>query len=133
MDNYKILMEINRKIVFAEEISEAEKEEAVSVLLKGICCKEEILKYKKRMRVNPETDSIYPDYYIPPYNGNKKLRLIQGYLPKTNVLYANHYELEIIRLLFMFASENEKVNDMVEHTLQRLQDTCYGNLWHLLT
>ena len=75
LDNYKILMEINRKIIFAEEISEAEKKDAVSVLLKGICCKEEILKYKKRMRVNPETDSIYPDYYIPPYNGNKKLRL----------------------------------------------------------
>ena len=127
MEKYKILMEINRKAVFAEEISDVEKEETVSVLLNGICCKEDILKYKRRMRVNTETDNIYPDYYIPPYNGNKKLRLIQGYLPKTNILYANHYELEIIRLLFMFTPENEKVNELVEKTLQRLKNTCFGN------
>lgn len=27
------------------------------------------------------------------------------------VLYANHYELEILRLLFLFAPENEKVGN----------------------
>lgn len=127
MEKYKILMEINRKAIFAEEISDIEKEEALSVLLNGICRKEDIIKYKRRMRVNPETDNIYPNYYIPPYNGNKKLRLIQGYLPKTNILYANHYELEIIRLLFMFAPENEKVNELVGNTLHRLKNTCFGN------
>lgn len=74
------------------------------------------------MRVNAETDNIYPNYYIPPYNGNRKFRLIQGYLPKTNILYANHYELEIIRLLFLFAPENEQVNEMVDNTLQRLSN-----------
>lgn len=120
-------MELNRKEIFAEEISDGEKEEAVSILLDGVCCREDIQKYKKRMRVNPETDCIYPDFYIPPYNENKKLRLIQGYLPKTNILYANHYELEIIRLLFMFAPENKKVNELVKHTLQRLKNTCFGN------
>lgn len=127
MEKYRILMEINRKAIFAEEISEAEKEKAVSAFLNGICGKEERLKYKKRMRADPETDTIYPNYYIPPYNEGKKLRLVQGYLPKTNILYANHYELEIIRLLFMFAPENEKVNEMAENTLQRLKNTCFGN------
>lgn len=127
MKKYKILMEINRKAIFSEEISGAEKEQAISILLDGICCKEDILKYKKRMRVNFETDNIYPNYYIPPYNGNKKLRLIQGYLPKTNILYANHYELEIVRLLFMFAPENEKINEIVVNILQRLKNTCFGN------
>ena len=127
MEKYKILMQINRKAIFAEEISDAEKEEAVSVLLNGICFKEDIIKFKKRMRVNFETDNIYPNYYIPPYNGNKKLRLIQGFLPKTNILYANHYELEIVRLLFMFAPKNEKINEIVGNTLQRLKNTCFGN------
>lgn len=90
MNKYKALMEINRKMIFAEEIADAEKAEAVSLLLSGICGREEILRYKKRMRVNAETDSMYPDYYIPPCNGNRKLRLVQGYLPKTNILYANN-------------------------------------------
>ena len=110
MEKYKILMEMNRKIVFGEEIPDREKEEAVTILLNGICDKEEVSKYKRRMKVNAETDNIYPNYYIPPHNGNKKLRLIQGYLPKTNILYANHYELEIIRLLYMFTPKNQIVD-----------------------
>lgn len=127
MEKYKNLMEINRRLTLAEEISAAEKQNAVSVFINGISTAEDIHKYKKRMRVNAETDNMYPNYYIPPYNGNKKLRLIQGYLPKTNILYANHYELEIIRLLSMFAPENETVNEMVKNTLQRLKHTCFGN------
>lgn len=48
----------------------------------------------------------------------EKQRLIQGFLPKTGILYANHYELEIIRLLYMFDSENERVGEMVRKTRQ---------------
>ena len=110
-------MEINRKQIFSEEISNKKIEEVVSVFLNGICSKEEILKYKKRMKVNPETDNLYPNYYIPLYNDNKKRRLIQGYLPKTNLLYTNHYELEIIRLHYLFAPDNDKVKEMVNNTL----------------
>lgn len=127
MEKYKILMEMNRKTVFGEEISDSEKKEAVSVLLNGICDKEEVSKYKKRMKVRAETDNIYPNYYIPPYNGSKKLRLVQGYLPKTNILYANHYELEIIRLLYMFVPQNQLVDEMARNTLQRLKGSCFGN------
>lgn len=121
MEIYELLMEINRREAFGEEISEREREEAVSVFLSGICRREEIAKYKKRMRVNPETDSTYPGYYIPPYNGAKKYRLVQGYLPKTNLLYANHYELEILRLLYLFAAEKASVDKMVKNALYRLQ------------
>ena len=127
MEKYDLLMEINRKLSLGEEISATEKEDVVSVFLNGICDREAVLKYKKRMRVTPETDNIYPRFYIPPYNGGKKLRLIQGYLPKTNILYANHYELEILRLLYLFAPENERVCDMVKATLKRLKGTCFGN------
>lgn len=122
MEKYKILMEINRKLVFGEEISDKEKEENVSILLDGISSKEDVIRYKRRMRVNSETEYMYPDYYIPPYNGNKKLRLVQGYLPKTNILYANHYELEIIRLLCMFAPKDAKINEMVEEITSKRQN-----------
>lgn len=125
--NYKILTELNRKAIFADDISFEDKQEALSVLSDGAGCREDIIKYKNRMRVNPGTDCIYPDYYIPPYNGNKKLRLIQGYLPKTHILYANHYELEILRRLFLLAPENDTINEMIRNTLKRLKGTCFGN------
>lgn len=127
MEKYQILMEMNRKAIFAEKISDMEKERTVSILLSGVGSREDILKYKKHNRVNVETDHIYPNFYVPPYNGNKKLRLVQGYLPKTNILYANHFELEILRLLYLFAPENKKVNEMIDVTLQRLKNTCFGN------
>lgn len=127
MEKYKILCELIRKEQFGEEITEEEKTGAVSIFLNGRNDLEEIIRYKKRMRVNPEEDCIYPNYYLPPYNGGKKLRLVQGYLPKTNILYANHYEAEILRLLVKFAPDNQTIKDMVYHTLKRFEKTCFGN------
>ena len=127
MEKYKILCELIRKEQFGEEIAEEEKTAAVAIFLDGRNDSEEIIQYKKRMRVNPKEDCIYPDYYLPPYNEGKKLRLVQGYLPKTNILYANHYEAEILRLLVKFAPDNEAVIDMVYHTLERFAKTCFGN------
>ena len=127
MEKYKILMEMNRKMVFGEVVPDTEKQEAVSVLLNGISDEEEVLRFKRRMKVKAETDRIYPDYYIPPQNGNRKLRLVQGYLPKTNILYANHYELEMIRLLSIFLPDDQTVVGMAKHTLQRLRGACFGN------
>lgn len=127
MGMYETLMGINRKEVLGEEIPETEKKETASVFLNEVCDRGDILKYKKRMRVNAMSDNMYPNYYIPPYDGTKKRRLVQGYLPKTNILYANHYELEILRLLHRFLPENETVKGMVKNTLQRLERTCFGN------
>lgn len=127
MENYTILMETNRKETSGEDFASTEKQKIVEMLLNGIACKEDIKKYKLRMRVNPYSDNIYPNYYIPPYNENKKLPMINGKLPKTHILYANHFELEILRTLFLFASENEQVKCMIDKTLTRLKNTCYGN------
>ena len=127
MKNYNILMETNRKEASGTVFTEQEKRNVVEQLLSGVACKEDIKKYKLRMRVNPYTDNIYPNYFIPPYNENKKLPLISGKLPKTHILYANHYELEILRILFLFAPENEQVKCMIDKTLTRLKNTCYGN------
>lgn len=126
MELYQLLMEMNRKEVFGEEISEMEKEQAVSVFLSDMRSPEEIQSYKRRMRAHGEASFLYPDYYIPPYDGAGKYRLVQGYLPKTNLLYANHYELEVLRLLSKFAPERETVAEMIESTLERLKHTCFG-------
>ena len=101
MKKYKMLCELIRKEQFGEEITDEEKAAAVLIFLAGKNDLKEIIRYKKRMRVDPNKDRVYPNYYLPPYNAGKKLRLVQGYLPKTNILYANHYEAEILRLLII--------------------------------
>ena len=127
MESYRILIEVSQNEAEGEKYTDKEKQEIVEQLLNGMACKEDVKKYKLRMRVNPYTDNIYPNYFIPPYNENKKLRLADGSLPKTNILYANYFELEILRILFQFAPENEMVQEMISNTLQRLKNTCYGN------
>ena len=127
MESYRILIEVSQNEAEGEKYTDKEKQEIVEQLLNGMACKEDVKKYKLRMRVNPYTDNIYPNYFIPPYNENKKLRLADGSLPKTHILYANYFELEILRILFQFAPENEMVQEMISNTLQRLKNTCYGN------
>lgn len=127
MRKYDLLIELNRKQELGEEISDMEKSQAVSAFLNGISDRGKVLRYKRSMKVNPEVDNIYPNYYIPPYNDGKKLRMLGGALPKTHILNANHYELEIIRLLYLFEPDNEEIKEMVQNTLQRLRQTCYGN------
>lgn len=121
MDRYKILCETNRKQIFGEEISDEEKKSIVSILLKDIN-PNDIL---SELKIHPHTEKA-PYFYYPPYQNGKRMRLIQGYLPKTNILYSNHYELEILRLLAMYAPSESVVETMVEATIQRLQNTCFG-------
>lgn len=127
MENYKILLEVNQRKTSGEEFTDKEKQEIVKVFLNGIACKEDVKKYKIRMRVNPSTDNTYPKFYIPPYNNNKKLRMSHGKMPKTHILYANHFELEVLKQLFMFAPEHPEVQKMIGSTLERLEKTCFGN------
>ena len=69
---------------------------------------------------------MYPIFYIPPYNGGKKLKTVLNQTPKTQILSANMYELEILRLLCIFAPENTEVSNMIAKTLERLKTTCFG-------
>ena len=69
---------------------------------------------------------MYPIFFLPPYNGNKKFQTVIPMSPKTHILSANSYELEIIRLLHLFAPNNTVVFDMVKKSLERLKKTCYG-------
>ncbi|MCQ2152694.1 MAG: hypothetical protein MJY70_06555 [Bacteroidales bacterium] len=127
MSRYALLCELNRKEQFGEAVTDSEKAEAVERFLAGVRPPEEIRAYRRRMRVEPDTDRMYPDFFLPPENGGKKLRLAQGYLPKTAILYANAYEAEILRLLVRYAPENPAVREPVERTLDRFEHTCFGN------
>lgn len=110
-----------------EYISEEFKQKACAIFLDEIDSPDDVMRFKRINRVNSLNSDMYPDFYIPPYKDKKKLRLIQGYLPKTNILYANHFELEILRLLALFARTNYDVNKMVNQCILRLRRTCFGN------
>lgn len=81
---------------------------------------------------------MYPEIYIPPYVNKTeadygyspygaKYRLVTGYQPKTLMLSANAYELGILRILALFAPEDETVIRMCEETKSRLDSTALGH------
>jgi hypothetical protein len=69
---------------------------------------------------------MYPLFFIPPYNNGQKFQTVIPMSPKTHILAANSYELEVIRLLHMFDGQNANIGVMVAKTLDRLQQTCFG-------
>lgn len=127
MKRYSELCDINQRIILGEYISEESKQKTCSLFLEEIDSPDDVMRFKRSNRVNSVTGDMYPDFYIPPYNNKKKLRLIQGYLPKTNILYANHFELEILRLLALFDRDNDDINHMLNQCILRLGRTCFGN------
>jgi hypothetical protein len=70
--------------------------------------------------------SMYPAFYIPTDRNERKYQTVVPMSPKTEILSQNSYELEIIRLLHMFAGKNKDVIYMVDETLNRLKKTCFG-------
>lgn len=69
---------------------------------------------------------MYPLFFIPPYNDGKKLQTVIPMSPKTHILAANSYELEILRLLCLFAPDAPDVKKMTAKTLARLKTTCFA-------
>ena len=116
-------------------LTKAQKDYIVNQLLSARSDERDITGFKKSVKAPEYLNSIgqssderilYPLFYIPPYNNNKKLQTVLPMSPKTHILAANSYELEIIRLLYMLAPDNTIVNDMVAKTLSRLKTTCFG-------
>jgi len=85
------------------------------------------VKYPNNIDSAGDVTGTYPGYYIPPYNGGKKLQTVIPMSPKTHILSANSYELEIIRLLHLFAPDDPAVKNMVMGTLKRLKTSCFAN------
>jgi len=69
--------------------------------------------------------NMYPKFFIP-FEREKKYQTVIPMSPKTQILSQNAYELEIIRLLYLFAEENSEVKIIVNKTLERLKQTCFG-------
>ena len=80
----------------------------------------------KRFLAGFRSPWMYPAFFVPPFNHGKKLPTILGQRPGTHIFSANSHELEILRLLVLFAPDDPKVRDMAARTLDRLRTTCFG-------
>ena len=117
MTAYELMIKTNHHIIRGGTLSDAQKANIAHRLQAG-----RITDGKKRTFNNP---NWYPDFYIPPYNNGKRLQTVIPMSPKTYIVADNAYEFEIIRLLHLF-QPNAEVSHMIEETLNRLKQTCFG-------
>jgi hypothetical protein len=110
MTLYELTCDVNEKLIKGVSFEEIEKQDVITQFLSNISSKDDIDIFRKK---NKNKIEMYPFYYMPPYNDGKELRIISGYKPKTEILSANHYELEILRILALWANENDIVKEMI--------------------
>jgi len=127
MSIFEILKETNRKLFTGETFKDLEKKEICDTLLSAKSDTYTVNKFHKGVRAPDDGRMLYPQFFIPPYNDGKKLRLVTGQLPKTQLLSSNHYELEILRILALWDNSNPVVNRMLDETLKRLDTTCFAH------
>lgn len=135
MTAYELMIKANHYLIKGGELSESQKINVTRSLLNAKNNEKTINNFKKGINApeylhacNQSNDRriMYPLFYIPPYNDGKKLQTVIPMAPKTHILAANSYELEIIRLLYFFAPVNPIIQDMTNKTLARLQTTCFA-------
>ena len=118
MTTYELLCSTNRTLIKGQAFSEDEKRGIADTLLSRIDSPETVRRFHARVRASDERRNMYPLFYIPPDRGRRKSRLITGNMPRTHILSANHYELEILRLLALWGSDDGRVADMVDQQLR---------------
>ncbi|MCL2057163.1 MAG: hypothetical protein FWH02_08120 [Oscillospiraceae bacterium] len=122
MAAYELMIETNRRLIAGELLTDAEKKEIVSRFLNAANFPKQAICYG----VEPISKARRPLFFLPPQNGGKKLKTVMGQMPKTHILNGNMYELEILRLLLLFAPDDPMVIEMTAQTLNRLKSTCFG-------
>jgi len=124
MTAHELMVKTNHYLIKDGVLTEPQKANIVRQLLAVRTDERTKQRFYKSMEAGTET---YPAYYIPPYNKNKKLQTVIPMSPKTHILSMNAYELDILRLLFLFALENPVVTDMVKTRLEQLKyRVCFG-------
>lgn len=131
MTAYELMIKTNHYLIKGGDLNEAQKRNIVSQLLNAKSTPEQARRFYIGVKFPDNTDSsgrhMYPLYFIPPYNDGKKYKTILGQTPQTHILSANMYELEILRLLYLFAPDNAEIKEMTSKTLERLKTTCFGH------
>lgn len=133
MTPYEAMVAVNHRMIRygADSVSAEEQAVLVSVFLSAVTDREKAERFYAAVRFPGNCDKsgrrLYPAFLIPPYNGGKTYATILGQVPRTHILSANGYELEILRLLHLLAPDHPAVQDMNDKTLDRLRHTCFAN------
>ena len=134
MTAYELMVKTNHYLIknpSEDSLSPAQKRRIVTELLAARSTPEQCRRFYLSVKFPNNRDAhgrrMYPEFFIPPYNDGNKYKTILGQTPKTHILSANMYELEILRLLHKFAPDASDVRIMTEATLDRLYHTCFGN------
>ena len=131
MTPHELMIKTNHHLIKGGTLTETQNANIVRQFLDAQSDERTKQSYYKGVKYPGNADKngsghMYPIYFIPPYNNNKKYQTVIPMSPKTHILSANSYELEIIRLLCLLAPEDPIVGDMVNKSLERLKTTCYG-------
>lgn len=135
MTVYELMIKTNYYLIKGGLLLETQKKTIINNLLTAKSNDNIIYNFKKSVKapeyyrsLNQSNDLrvMYPLFFIPPFNNGKKLQSVIPMSPKTHILAANSYELEIIRILYLFAPDNLIIKEMVDKTLKRLKTTCFG-------
>jgi len=125
------MVKTNHYLIKSGALTEPQKQNIVRQLMAARTTPEQAKRFyigvKFPNNTNENGRQMYPLFFIPPYNNGKKYKMIFNQTPKTHILSANMYELEILRLLHLFVPDNPEVKAMIIQTLARLKTTCFGN------
>ena len=131
MTAYELMIKTNHYLIQGGTLSDAQKNTVTEQLLSARNSPEQARRFYVGVKYPGNTDTagrrMYPMYFIPSYNDGKKYKTVLNQIPKTHILSANMYELEIIRLLHLLSPNHPDVKQMVDGTLARLKTTCFGN------
>jgi hypothetical protein len=125
MTAHELMVRTNHYLIKGGELTEAHKTNITGQLLAAKSTPEQAR--RRFTKITGGERQMYPFLYVLPYNGGAKLNTIFNQQPQTQILSMNMYELEIIRLLYLFAPDSPEVQDMVGQVLERLKKTCFGN------
>ena len=126
MTTHELICHTNWELIKGRCFCDAEKDDIVGRLLAAVSRQSEVERFHKSRRMSDDGRLMYPWFYIPPHNNGKKLITINGVMPKTQIFSANHYELEILRLLALWRVGDDVVDNMLQKTRERLANTCFG-------
>lgn len=115
---YEMMMKVNYNLVTDTRITSREQGVVLDHLLS---CVNSYDSWIDGFEKNP----MKPVFFMP--DRKEMYKTVTTVTPKTKLLSENSYELEILRVLALYAHSNYKVRKMLEVTKERLRKSCFGN------